>query len=95
MSVTPEEVRHIAKLARLRLSEEEQRLMAEQLSSILDYVEQLNELDVSQVEPLTHVLDLVNATREDVVEQRITHEEALRNAPSADSDYFRVPRVIE
>lgn len=95
MSVSPEEVRHIAKLARLRLSEDEQRLMAEQLSSILDYVEQLNELDVSEVEPMSHVLDLVNATREDVVEQRITHDEALRNAPSADSDYFRVPRVIE
>ena len=95
MSVTPEEVRHIAKLARLRLSDAEQKVMAEQLSSILDYIEQLNELDVSDVEPMSHVLDLVNATREDVVNQRITHEEALKNAPSADSDYFRVPRVIE
>ena len=95
MSVTPEEVRHIAKLARLRLSGDEQEVMAEQLSSILDYIEQLNELDVTGVEPMSHVLDLVNATRDDVVEQRVSHEEALKNAPSADSDYFRVPRVIE
>jgi aspartyl-tRNA(Asn)/glutamyl-tRNA(Gln) amidotransferase subunit C len=95
MSVTPEEVRHIAKLARLRLSDSEQEVMAEQLSSILDYVEQLNELDVSDVEPMSHVLDLVNATREDAVKQRVKHEDALKNAPSADSDYFRVPRVIE
>ena len=95
MSVTPEEVRHIAKLARLRLSGDEQEVMAEQLSSILDYIEQLNELDVTGVEPMSHVLDLVNATRDDVVDQRVSHEEALKNAPSADSDYFRVPRVIE
>jgi len=95
MSVTVEEVRHIAKLARLKLPPDDERLMAEQLSSILDYIEQLNELDVDEVEPMSHVLDLVNATRKDVVEQRTTHEEALKNAPSADSDYFRVPRVIE
>ena len=95
MSVSVEEVRHIARLARLRLTEEEEEVMADQLSSILGYVEQLNELDVSDVPPMTHVLDLVNATREDVVVQRISHEEALKNAPEADSDYFRVPRVIE
>ena len=95
MSVTVQEVKHIAKLARLRLSESEEEVMAEQLSSILGYIEQLNELDVSDVPPMTHVLDLVNATREDETRQRITHEEALKNASSADSDYFRVPRVIE
>ena len=95
MSVTVEEVRYIAKLARLRLTESEEQVMADQLSSILDYIEQLNELDVENVKPMSHVLDLVNATRKDVVERRITHEDALKNAPSADSDYFRVPRVIE
>jgi aspartyl-tRNA(Asn)/glutamyl-tRNA(Gln) amidotransferase subunit C len=95
MSVTVEEVKHIARLARLRLTESEEPVMAEQLSSILDYIEQLTELDVSDVQPMSHVLDLVNATREDVIVQRVTHEQALKNAPSADSDYFRVPRVIE
>ena len=95
MSVTVEEVRHIARLARLRLTPDEEQLMSKQLSSILDYIEQLNELDVNDVPPMTHVLDLVNATRADEVTQRITHEDALKNAPAADSDYFRVPRVIE
>jgi aspartyl-tRNA(Asn)/glutamyl-tRNA(Gln) amidotransferase subunit C len=95
MSVTIEEVRHIAKLARLRLTEEEEAAMSSQLSQILDYVEQLNELDLTGVEPMSHVLDLVNAMRDDEVEQRITHEQALRNAPAADSDYFRVPRFVE
>ena len=95
MSVTVEEVRHIARLARLRLTPDEEQLMSKQLSSILDYIEQLNELDVSDVPPMTHVLALVNAVRPDEVTQRITHEDALKNAPSADSDYFRVPRVIE
>ena len=95
MSVTVEEVRHIARLARLRLTEVEEVGMADQLSKILDYIEQLNELDTSGVEPMSHVLDLVNATRDDIVEQRISHEDALRNAPAADSDYFRVPRFVE
>jgi len=95
MSVTPDEVRHIAKLARLRLSADEQDAMAIQLSEILGYIEQLNELDTEGVEPMSHVLDLVNATREDEVKQRISHEEALKNAPAADSDYFRVPRFVE
>ena len=95
MSVTIEEVRHIARLARLRLTEDEEIAMASQLSKILDYVEQLNELDLTGVEPMSHVLDLVNAMRDDEVEHRITHEEALRNAPAADSDYFRVPRFVE
>ncbi len=95
MSVTPDEVRHIAKLARLRLSADEQDAMAIQLSEILGYIEQLNELDTEGVEPMSHVLDLVNATRGDEVKQRISHEEALKNAPAADSDYFRVPRFVE
>lgn len=95
MSVTADEVRHIARLARLRLSEGEEISMASQLSQILDYIEQLNELDTAEVDPMSHVLDLVNATRDDVVEQRISHEDALRNAPAADSDYFRVPRFVE
>lgn len=95
MSVTADEVRHIARLARLRLSGDEEIAMASQLSQILDYIEQLNELDTSEVDPMSHVLDLVNATRDDVVEQRISHEDALRNAPAADSDYFRVPRFVE
>lgn len=65
------------------------------MSEILDYVEKLNELDTSAVPPMSHVLDLYNVTREDQVEQRITRDEALKNAPDADSEFFRAPKVIE
>jgi aspartyl-tRNA(Asn)/glutamyl-tRNA(Gln) amidotransferase subunit C len=95
MSISIEEVRYIAALARLRFSEEEEERMAQQMSSILDYMAKLNELDTEDVPPMSHVLDLNNVFREDVVEERITREEALRNAPESDSDYFRVPKVIE
>ena len=95
MSISIEEVRYIAALARLRFSEEEEGRVAQQMSSILDYMAKLNELDTEDVPPMSHVLDLNNVFREDVVEERITREEALRNAPESDSDYFRVPKVIE
>ena len=95
MSVSIDEVRYIAALARLSFSEEEEVRMAEQLSKVLDYVEKLNELDTSGVPPMSHVLDLHSVFREDVVEQRITRDEALENAPDADGTFFRVPKVIE
>jgi aspartyl-tRNA(Asn)/glutamyl-tRNA(Gln) amidotransferase subunit C len=95
MAISIDEVRYIARLARLEFTEAEEQLLAEQMSKILDYVAKLNELDTRDVPPMSHVLDLYNVLREDMVEQRITREEALRNAPSADSDYFRVPKVIE
>ena len=94
MAVTREEVRYIASLARLYFAEGEEQEMADQMSAILEYTTKLNELDTSDVEPMTHVLDLTNVMRDDVVEERITTEEALRNAPDADSDFFRVPKVI-
>jgi len=95
MSISIEEVRYIAALARLRFSEEEEERMAQQMSGILDYMAKLNELDTEDVPPMSHVLDLNNVFREDVPEERITREEALRNAPESDSIYFRVPKVIE
>jgi aspartyl-tRNA(Asn)/glutamyl-tRNA(Gln) amidotransferase subunit C len=95
MSVSVEEVRYIASLARLRFSEHEEETLARQMSSILDYMAKLNELDTSEVPPMSHVLDLYNIFREDDVLQRITRDEALRNAPDADGEYFRVPKVIE
>ncbi|NNE35325.1 MAG: Asp-tRNA(Asn)/Glu-tRNA(Gln) amidotransferase subunit GatC [Rhodothermales bacterium] len=95
MKVTKEQVRHIAALARLRFDREEEEGVAEELSRILDYVEKLNELDVSDVPPMAHVLDLDNVVRPDVVAARISREEALSNAPDADDTYFRVPKVIE
>ena len=95
MAISVDEVRYIAMLARLRFSEEEEQHLAEQMSDILAYMEKLNELDTTDVPPMSHVLDLYNVFREDVARQRITPEEGLRNAPDADSDYFRVPKVIE
>jgi aspartyl-tRNA(Asn)/glutamyl-tRNA(Gln) amidotransferase subunit C len=95
MSVSAEEVRRVAALARLRLSDEEVESMQGQMSRILDYMDKLNEVDTSGVQPMAHVLDLVNVLREDRVEQRISREEGLKNAPDTDGTFFRVPRVID
>jgi len=95
MAISREDVRHIAQLARLRFSDEGEAKMADEMGRILDYVDKLNKLDTTGVPPMSHVLDIHNVFREDEVEQRIDHEDALRNAPDADSDYFRVPKVIE
>lgn len=95
MSISRDDVRYLARLSRLKFSEEEEERLAGELGNILDYMDLLSEVDTEDVEPMTHVLDLVNVVRPDEVQQRITREEALRNAPSADSDYVRVPKVIE
>ena len=94
MTVSRKEVQHIAKLARLRFSEEEEELLAKDMSTILSYMDKLNQVDTSDVPPMTHVLDLAGVVRDDEVEQRIDHDDALSGAPDADSDYFRVPKVI-
>lgn len=95
MSLSVEDVRYIASLARLSFSEAEEPKLAAQMSQILDYVSKLDELDTSDVEPMAHVLEANNVFRPDETQQRITHEEGLRNAPDTDGDYFRVPKVIE
>ncbi len=94
MSITRKEVRHIAKLARLQFTEAEEKVLAHDMSRILDYMGTLNQLDTSQIAPVTHVHDLTHAVRADSVQERIGHEEALRNAPDTDGEYFRVPKVI-
>lgn len=95
MSVTTSQVRYIASLARLRFTEEEEKRLADEMNEILGYVEKLNELDTTGVPPMSHVIDLNNVVREDVVESRISRDEALKNAPDADSAYIRAPKVIE
>ncbi len=95
MSVSEKEVRYVANLARLQLSEEEVKNLAGDMNKILGYMELLNELDTSQVEPLEHVIEMDSRLRKDEAKPTISHEEALKNAPDADSDYFRVPKVIE
>ena len=95
MSVSRDDVRHVAQLARLDFSEDEEAQMADELSQILDYVDKLDELDTSGVPPMSHVLDVTNVFRPDAVEQRIDRAQALELAPEADDEYVRVPKVIE
>jgi aspartyl-tRNA(Asn)/glutamyl-tRNA(Gln) amidotransferase subunit C len=97
MALSLEEVRRIAALARLRLSPEEERTFAEQLSAILAHVDQLKELDVSGVEPMTHALAAGEAPvlRADEVQPSLGPGEALANAPARDGTFFKVPRIIE
>ena len=97
MALSIEEVRRIAVLARLKLTPEEERLFQGQLSAILDYVAQLEELDVSDVEPMTHALAAGEAAplREDAVQPCLSPEEALAAAPAREGTFFKVPRIIE
>ncbi len=97
MSLSLAEVRRIAVLARLKLSPEEERVFQGQLSAILEYVEQLKELDVSRVEPMTHALATgdLPPLRDDVVRPSLPPEEALANAPAREGTCFKVPRIIE
>lgn len=95
MKISREEIEHIAVLGRLSLSEEEKEMFGPQLSNILDYVEQLNELDTKDVEPTSHVIPLNNVMREDIPGGSISREEALMNAPSHTEKFFRVPKIIE
>ena len=92
--LTEEEVRHVAKLSRLRLSEDEIHRMAEQLSAVLDYVSKLNELDVKGVEPMAHAMDMSNAFRQDEARPGLPVEKVLDNAPDQSPPFFKVPKVI-
>jgi aspartyl-tRNA(Asn)/glutamyl-tRNA(Gln) amidotransferase subunit C len=94
MAVTRKEVEHIAELARLKLTESELEEYTLQLNKILEYVEKLNELDTVNVKPLSHPVEGTNVFREDVVKPSINREEALKNAPSKDEEFFKVPKVI-
>lgn len=97
MRITPEEVLRIARLANLRLSEEDTARYARDLEEILAYVDQLNELDTSGVEPMAQVLHEANATplREDAPGRSFRQETALRCAPLAGDGHFKVPKVID
>ncbi len=95
MSLTKEEVEHIAALARLELSEEEKERYREQLSEILDYAARLQALETSHIPPTSTVLAGRAALRADVPSQGLSTDEALRNAPRAAQKQFRVPPVLE
>lgn len=95
MKITLKEVEHVARLARLALSEEEKEQMRSQLDRILAYMEKLNQLDTTGVEPTSHVIPMTNVFREDAVVPSLPREEALANAPDRQEGFFRVPRIIE
>jgi len=89
-----EQVRKVAHLARLELTEEEEAQFSTQLSSILDYFEQLSELDTSNVEPTARAIDVVNITRTDAKETYENRDRILEGAPDRDEDFFRVPQIL-
>ncbi|SRR5690606_3989954 len=94
MSVTKKDVEHIAELARLKFTEQELENFTHDMNEILSYVEKLNELDTEKVEPLSHPVEGINAFREDVVKPSTSTEDALKNAPAKDDQFFKVPKVI-
>ena len=86
-----DQVLHVAKLARLKVTDDEVDRMAEELSKILEHVETMNELDLEGVEPTSHVVDLTNVLREDVPRPSLDRQTALEQAPDATESGFRVP----
>jgi aspartyl-tRNA(Asn)/glutamyl-tRNA(Gln) amidotransferase subunit C len=93
--LSADEVRHVAELAKLRLTEAEIEQIAGQLSAILEYAERLQEVDTSSVPPTPYILPLVNVMREDVPAPSLSNEEALANAPDSEDGFFRVRAVFE
>lgn len=92
--ITPEQVKEVAKLARLALNPDAIQLFSSQLEGILGYVDQLKKLETQGVEPMAHALPLANVLREDVVQEGLSLEQVLRNAPERDGAFFKVPKVI-
>jgi len=111
MKVTDKDVAHVADLANLELTEEERTHMVRDLNSILEYIDRLNQLDTDRVEPMAQVSDrygvdqskigserFAYGSRQDILEglrKSLPHEEAIRNAPEGDENFFKVPKVIE
>ena len=95
MSISRYELKHIALLSRLELTDDEADLYTQHIGEILDYVEKLNELDVTDVEPTCHAVPMQNIMRDDVVKPGLDIEESLKNAAEKEDRYFRVPRVTE
>ncbi len=89
------EIGHVALLARLKLSDDEKELFSRQVGSIIDYIDKLNELDIKDIEPTAHVLQVKNVFREDLSRPSLPREKALQNAPENNEKFYRVPKIIE
>ena len=93
--LSKDQVEHVAKLARLNLTEEEKDLYSKQLSKILDYIDQLNEVNTNGIEPMTQPIPTVNVMRTDIVKKSFERSEMLKNAPHEEYGFFRVPKIGE
>ena len=95
MSVSKEDVKHIAKLSKLNLTEEELEKYTNELSSIVDFANELSNINVDGIKPTAHILDIKNVFRKDEVQPSYDREEILKNAPSKDAGCVSVPKVVE
>ena len=93
--IDQDQVRHIATLSRLKLTDAEVATLSDQLSGILDYVDKLNELDTSGVEPTAHVAGVQTVLRGDEPEAPLAVEDALANAPAREQSFYQVPKVLD
>lgn len=91
--IETKDVEHVAKLARLELDENEKVKFSKQLGDILKYVEMMNEVDTSGVEPMNHSIDFSNVMREDIETYEVSKEELMSNAPDVEGDFFKVPKI--
>jgi len=95
MKLNRKDVEHVALLSRLELSEQDLDKYTGQLDAILEYIDVLNQVDTSGVEPMAHVLDIRNVMRPDVVQPSLSREAALMNAPEPENGFFKVPKIVE
>lgn len=95
MEITDDLVDHIAHLARLEFDGNQKKAIKSDLNKMIDFVDQLKAVDTEGVEPLIFMTDSINVLREDEAKVSVTQAEALKNAPSKDSDYFKIPKVLK
>jgi len=91
--ITIKDVEHVAKLARLELSEAEKEMFTHQLGDVLAHVEKMNEVDTTNVEPMNHPIDFSNVMRNDVKIYPNTRDELMQNAPDVEGEFFKVPKI--
>ncbi|KMK75290.1 Asp-tRNA(Asn)/Glu-tRNA(Gln) amidotransferase subunit GatC [Alkalihalobacillus pseudalcaliphilus] len=93
--ISKDQVKHVAHLARLAITEDEAEMFAEQLGNIISFAEQLNELDTENIEPTTHVLNMTNVLREDKPNEGLPVEDVLKNAPDHEDGQVKVPSILD
>ncbi len=91
--ITIKDVEHVAKLARLELTDDEKEMFTHQLGDVLEHVERMNEVNTEGVEPMNHPIDFYNVMREDVKIYENTREELMQNAPDIEGEFFKVPKI--